>query len=90
MGIIDLPSRAVRFELLHSSELTGPITIGVDSFSSTANAGDTLLVTADSNNRITITYIDIPAPGAMFIIRYEGKYFYRIIYKLYNNIYIIS
>ena len=87
MVMKDLPRRAtVRFELIHSSQLTGPISVG-DGFSSTANAGDTLLVTADSNNRITITYTDVPAPGAMFIIRYEGKYFYRIIYKLYNNIY---
>ena len=81
MVMRDLPSRAtVRFQLIHSSQLIGPITIVAKSFRSTANAGDTLLVTADSNNRIGITYTDIPAPGAMFIIRYEGKYFYRIIY----------
>ena len=90
MVMRDLPSRAtVRFQLIHSNGLTGPINVG-DGFSSTANAGDTLLETADSTNRITTTYIDVPAPGAMFIIRYEGKYFYRIIYKLYNNIYNIS
>ena len=54
MAIRDPPSRIVRFELLYSSGLTGPIGIaGGDSFSSTANAGDTLLGTADSTNSIT-------------------------------------
>ena len=72
----------MRFELLYVSGLTGEISINGEIFSSTANAGDTLLVTADSNNRITITYIDIPAP-VIFIIRYEGKYFYTTIYNLY-------
>ena len=78
--MVDLPSRAVRFELLSSSGLKSPIFIAVVSFNSTAKAGDTLLANATST--LTLTYIAVPAP-AIFIIRYEGKYFYTTIYNLY-------
>ena len=75
--IRDFPSRTVRFELLHSSGLTGSIVIGGESFSSTATAGDTLLVTFAAN-AITVSFVGITGVS---IIRYEGKYFYRIIYE---------
>ena len=78
MVIRDLPSKAtVRFELLYVSGLTGPITINSNSFSSSANAGDTLLATANEG-LINTVYSTITTP-AIFIIRFEGKYFCRII-----------
>ena len=73
---INLSSRAAKFELLHSSGLTGSIIISSESFRSTANAGDTVVVNTTSGS-IDTSYTGTSA-SAVYSIKYDGKYFYRM------------
>ena len=81
MYIQKIPSRAVRFELLYVRRQAYQISFGLAEFNRTAKAGDTLLVTASYD--FIMLYLYRRPALSMFIIRYECKYFYRIIYKLY-------
>ena len=83
--IFNLPSRTLRLELLYSRALTSYINIGGAKFYKSNKAGATRLLTANSKE-IHATYGQL-YDRAIFVVKYEGKYFYKIIYKLYNNIY---